>query len=68
MASPGDNKGQHRGTCGHIIAAFDAHEKCAHSRDKNIGQEACVLYEPCASCDELSELQKETLSTPSYRI
>ena len=26
MALPGVNKGQHKGTCDHIMAAFDMHE------------------------------------------
>ena len=30
-------KGQRRGSCGHIMAAFDAHDKCARCRDKRIG-------------------------------
>ena len=31
MASPGDKKGQRRGSCGHVMALFDLHEKCARS-------------------------------------
>ena len=37
MASPGSLKGQRRGTCGHAMAAFDLHEKCARCRDKKVG-------------------------------
>ena len=29
MASPGDFKGQRRVACGHVMAAFDLHERCA---------------------------------------
>ena len=28
MASPGDKKGR-RGSCGHVMASFDIHGKCA---------------------------------------
>ena len=28
MASPGDKKGQRRGSCAHVIAVFDMHDKC----------------------------------------
>ena len=68
MASPGDKKGQHKGSCGHIMAAFDSHDKCARCRDKRIGEDNCVLDKPCPICDNFSESQKELLATPSYRI
>ena len=47
MASPGQKKG----SCGHIMALFDAHSKCAR----------------CTLCDNLSEDQKKQLATPTYR-
>ena len=68
MASPGEFKGQRRGACGHVMAAFDLHERCARCRDKKLGDDPCVKDKPCSLCDNLSESQKETLSTPSYRI
>ena len=68
MASPGDFKGQRRGACGHIIAAFDLHERCARCREKKLGEDPCVKDKPCSLCDQFSDTQKETLSTPSYRI
>ena len=68
MASPGEFKGQRRGACGHVMAAFDLHERCARCRDKKLGDDPCVKDKPCSLCDSLSESQKETLSTPSYRI
>ena len=46
---------QERGTSGHIMAAFDRHDNCACCRERKIGQ-------------EFSDLQKQTLSTPSYCI
>ena len=68
MASPGDFKGQRRGACGHIMAAFDLHERCARCREKKLGEDPCVKDKPCSLCDKFSDTQKETLSTPSYRI
>ena len=68
MASPEDKKGQRKGSCGHIMAAFDSHDKCARCRDKRIGEDNCVLDKPCPICDNFSESQKELLATPSYRI
>ena len=68
MASPGSLKGQRRGTCGHAMAAFDLHEKCARCREKKIGDDLCVKGQSCVICDGFSEAQRETLSTPSYKI
>ena len=68
MASPSDKKGQRKGSCGHIMAAFDSHEKCARYRDKRIGEDNCILDRPCPICDGFSDAQKELLATPSYRI
>ena len=68
MASPGSLKGQRRGTCGHAMAAFDLHEKCAHCREKKIGEDQCVKGLSCSICEGFSEAQRETLSTPSYKI
>ena len=68
MASPGDKKGQRKGSCGHIMAAFDSHDKCARCREKRIGEDNCVLNKQCLICDNFTESQKELLATPSYRI
>ena len=68
MASPGDRKGQRRGSCGHVMANFDLHDKCARCREKLIGENDCVLKKPCKICDGFSESQRELLSTPTYRI
>ena len=68
MASPGDKKGQRKGSCGHIMAGFDPHDKCARCRDKRIGEDNCVLDRPCQICDAFFDSQKELLATPSYRI
>ena len=42
MATPGDKKGQRKGLCGHIMASFDSHSKCARCRDKRIGEDNCM--------------------------
>ena len=68
MASPGDKKGQRKGSCCHIMASFDSHSKCARCRDKRIGEDNCVLHKPCPICDGFSESQNELLATLTYRI
>ena len=64
MASPG----QKRGSCGHVMALFDSHLKCARCRDKGIGDDPCVKKKQCQICDNLSEQQKLQLATPTYRV
>ena len=68
MASPGDKKGQRRGSCGHVMASFDLHDKCARCRDNLSGEDDCVKDKPCKVCDGFSDIQKEMLATPSYKI
>ena len=68
MASPGDRKGQRQGSCGHAMANFDLHDKCARCREKSIGEDDCVLNKSCVICDGFSESQREMLATPTYRI
>ena len=64
MASPG----QRRGTCGHVMMAFDLHKKCARCRDKKLGDDPCVRDKDCSVCDNLTDGQKSMLSTPQYLI
>ena len=64
MASPG----QRRGNCGHIMAAFDGHKKCARCRDKKLGDDPCVKNQLCTICDSFTEQQRSMLSTPQYKI
>ena len=64
MASPG----QRRGSCGHVMAAFDLHKKCARCRDKKMGDDPCVKGQRCDLCDSFSESQKGMLATPQYQI
>ena len=51
VASPGSLKGQRRGTCGHAMAAFDLHEKCAWCCDKKVGDGPCVKGQDCVICE-----------------
>ena len=64
MASPG----QRRGNCGHIMAGFDGHKKCARCREKKLGDDPCVKDQVCSICDSFSEQQHSMLSTPQYKI
>ena len=61
------SSGQRRGTCGHAMALFDSHTKCARCRDKGLGQDACVEKKDCAICNSFTEDQKLQLATPTYR-
>ena len=63
MVSPG----QKRGSCGHVMALFDAHYKCSRCHEKGIGQDPCVQKKQCQICNNLSEDQKKQLATPTYR-
>ena len=64
MASPG----QRRGSCGHVMAGFDLHKKCARCREKKLGDDNCVLNKDCPLCNSLSDTQKSMLATPQYQI
>ena len=60
--------GQRQGNCGHIMAGFDQHEKCARCRDKKLGSDPCVKEKLCGICDKLTDQQRSMLSTPQYQI
>ena len=64
MASPG----QRKGACGHILASFDRHSRCARCRDKGLGDDACVKKLPREFCELLTPEQVLQLSTPTYKI
>ena len=59
--------GQRRGSCGHAMAGFDSHSKCAHCRDKGVGDDPCVLKKECDVCKGFTPVQIQQLSTPTYR-
>ena len=63
MASPG----QRRGTCGHAMALFDTHTKCARCRDKGLGQDACVEKKDRTICNNFTAEQKLQLATPTCK-
>ena len=63
MSSPG----QRRGTCGHVIASFDSHSKCARCRDKGVGEDDCVLKKDSAVCKGFTPEQITQLATPTYK-
>ena len=63
MSSPG----QKRGTCGHVMASFDGHFKCARCHDKGVGEDDCFLKKDCAVCKGFTPEQVIQLSTPTYR-
>ena len=63
MLSPG----QKRSTCGHVMASFDGHVKCARCRNKGVGEDACVLKKDCIICKGFTPEQILQLATPTYR-
>ena len=50
------------------MASFDLHKHFARCRDKGIGDDECVENKPCVICDGFSEVQKEILATPKYKL
>ena len=50
------------------MASLDMHKRCARCRDKAIGDDDCVGKRVCAICDGFSDVQKEILSTPTYKL
>ena len=63
MSSPG----QRRGSCGHAMAGFDSHFKCARCRDKGLGDDPCVQKKDCDICRGFTPEQVLQLATPTYR-
>ena len=59
--------GQKRGTCGHVMASFNSHLKCARCCDKGVGEDACVLKKDCFICKGFTPEQNLQLATPTYR-
>ena len=65
MVSPG----QSRGLCGHLMAGFDVHDKCARCRDIGLGTDLSIVGAAiCSICDGFSTAQREMLATPQYHI
>ena len=59
--------GERRGTCGHAMAGFNSHSKCARCRDKRMGDYPCVLKKECGVCKGFTPEQVQQLATPTYR-
>ena len=65
MASSGHRKGG----CGHIMANFDTHVRCACCREKGSGTDPCVQgKDDCAACLLLTPEQQKQLATPTYKL
>ena len=64
MSSPG----QKRGSCGHVMALFDNHQKCARCRDKGVGDDPCVKKLDCQICKSFTPAQIHQLATPTYKV
>ena len=63
MSSPG----QKRGSCGHVMALFNNHQKCARCRDKGVGDHPCVKKLDCQICKSFTPAQIHQLATPTYK-
>ena len=63
MSSPG----QKRGLCGHVMALFDTHKKCARCHDKGLGDDPCVKKLDCQICKAFTPAQIQQLATPTYK-
>ena len=68
MASPGDKKGRRRGSCGHIMASFDNHEKCARCREKWIRKITVFWISPVQYVIVLLSRTRKCFQPPTYRI
>ena len=62
MSSPG----QKRGSCGHIMALFDNHKKCARC-EKGVGDDPCVKKLDCQICKAFTPAQVQQLATLTYK-
>ena len=61
------SSGQKRGSCGHAMALFDNHKKCARCCDKGVGDDPCVKKLDCHICKTFTPAQIQQLATPTYR-
>ena len=63
MSSPG----QKQGSCGHVMALFDNHKKCARCREKGVGDDPCVKKQDCQICKVFTPSQILQLATLTYK-
>ena len=52
------SSGQKRGPCGHVMALFDGHMKCARCRDKGVGDDP-GLKKDCPICNSFTPEQAQ---------
>ena len=64
MASPGNKRGQRRGSCGHIMASFDLHEKCARCREKVLGMMTVLGISPVPFATTLWKFKRKCWPPP----
>ena len=63
MSSPG----QKRGTCGHVMAVFDGHLKCARCRDKGVGRQSMCPQERLSNLQGVYSRAESSAFHPTYR-
>ena len=61
------NVGQRRGKCGHQMAAFDLHQRCARCRENKKGEDPCVRGDPCNLCEDFTPSQRSQLERHVYQ-
>ena len=49
------------------MALFENHKKCAHCREKGVGDDPCVKKQDCQICKEFMPSQIIQLATPTYK-
>ena len=61
------SSGQNRGSCGHVMALFDNHKKCARCHEKGVGDDPCVKKLDCQIFKAFMPGQVQQLATPTYK-
>ena len=56
--------GQKRGACGHVMALFNNHKKCARCRDKGVGEGKKLEWQICKA---FTPAQVQQLATLTYK-
>ena len=60
--------GQRKGGCGHIMASFDTHIRCARCRENGTGSDPCVQgKDDCAACLLLTPEQPRPLTSSAKK-
>ena len=61
------SRGQKQGSCGHVMALFDNHKKCARFREKGVGDDPSVRKQDCQICKVFTPSQVIQLATSTYK-